>query len=143
MNLRQTRLITHDLPRLTRFYESVTGAAATPVTGTYVEFKHDACEGLAIADVAALRAYDGNIAEPAANIEALSGLRPSAPVLRSTILDFEVDDVDAEYDRLRGEVADWVQLPKTMPWGNRAMLFRDPDGNLINIFARVRQTEAA
>ena len=122
MNLKQTRLVTNDLPRLMRFYEGVTGAAATPVTGTYVEFRQAACDGLAIADVAALGAYDGeHIAEPANN--------------RSTILDFEVDDVDAEYDRLRGHVGDWVQPPKTMPWGNRAMLLRDPDGNLINIFS--------
>jgi hypothetical protein len=28
-----------------------------------------------------------------------------------------------------------------MPWGNRSLLFRDPEGNLINIFAPV--TEAA
>jgi predicted enzyme related to lactoylglutathione lyase len=129
MNLRQTRLITNDLPRLTRFYESVTGATAMPVTGTYVEFNHDACEGLAIADVTALLAYPDNIAEPAAN--------------RSTILDFQVEDVDAEYERLKGEVAEWVQLPKTMPWGNRAMLFRDPDGNLVNVFAPARATADA
>ena len=130
MNLKQTRLVTNDLQRLMRFYEGVTGAAATPVTGTYVEFRHAACDGLAIADIAALHAYDGeNIADAAKN--------------RSTILDFEVDDVDAEYDRLRGQVGDWVQLPKTMPWGNRAMLFRDPDGNLVNIFASIPQTADA
>jgi catechol 2,3-dioxygenase-like lactoylglutathione lyase family enzyme len=129
MNLKQTRLITNDLPRLTHFYESVTGAAATPVTGTYVEFRHALCDGLAIADVTALRAYGENIAEAARN--------------RSRILDFEVDDVDAEYDRLKAEVSDWVQQPKTMPWGNRAMLFRDPDGNLINIFATIHQTADA
>jgi hypothetical protein len=22
-----------------------------------------------------------------------------------------------------------------MPWGNRSLLFRDPDGNLVNFFA--------
>jgi hypothetical protein len=24
-----------------------------------------------------------------------------------------------------------------MPWGNRSLLFRDPDGNLVNLFAPV------
>jgi hypothetical protein len=24
-----------------------------------------------------------------------------------------------------------------MPWGNRALLFRDPDGNLVNLFTPV------
>ena len=28
-----------------------------------------------------------------------------------------------------------------MPWGNRALLFRDPDGNLVNLFTPA--TEAA
>jgi hypothetical protein len=31
-------------------------------------------------------------------------------------------------------VTDWLQQPKDMPWGNRSMLFRDPDGNPINLF---------
>jgi hypothetical protein len=25
-----------------------------------------------------------------------------------------------------------------MPWGNRSLLFRDPDGNLINFFTPVK-----
>jgi hypothetical protein len=37
---------------------------------------------------------------------------------------------------LEASVSDWVLTPTTMPWGNRAMLFRDPDGNLINFFCR-------
>jgi catechol 2,3-dioxygenase-like lactoylglutathione lyase family enzyme len=46
--------------------------------------------------------------------------------------EFEVDDVDAERLRLGTTVTDWVQEPTSQPWGNRSMLFRDPDGNLIN-----------
>jgi hypothetical protein len=30
-----------------------------------------------------------------------------------------------------------VQEPTTMPWGNRSILFRDPDGNLVNLFTPV------
>ncbi|NOU86214.1 VOC family protein, partial [Paenibacillus sp. LMG 31460] len=26
-----------------------------------------------------------------------------------------------------------------MPWGNRAVLFRDPDGNLVNLFTPVTE----
>ncbi|MFE4836295.1 VOC family protein, partial [Arthrobacter sp. NPDC056691] len=26
--------------------------------------------------------------------------------------------------------------PTTMPWGNTSTLFRDPDGNLVNLFSR-------
>ncbi|GMA26544.1 hypothetical protein GCM10025864_43030 [Luteimicrobium album] len=27
--------------------------------------------------------------------------------------------------------------PRDMPWGNRSLLLRDPDGNLVNLFAPV------
>lgn len=52
----------------------------------------------------------------------------------TAILEFEVDDVDAERARVDSFVTDWLQQPKDMPWGNRSMLFRDPDGNPINFF---------
>jgi len=44
----------------------------------------------------------------------------------SAIIEFLVDDVDAEYDRLTQFVADFVSEPTTMPWGNRSLLFRPP-----------------
>jgi uncharacterized glyoxalase superfamily protein PhnB len=53
-----------------------------------------------------------------------------------TILDFLVDDVDAEYERIKALGVEWVMPPTTQPWGNRSMIFRDPGGNLINVFAR-------
>jgi len=124
MNLKQTRLVTESVDRLTRFYEYVTGASATVLGSGYVEFQRSPCAGLAIADATTVRSYGAGVAEPAAN--------------RSTILDFEVDDVDAEYKRLKKHVSDWVQPPTQQPWGNRAMLFRDPDGNLVNMFATPR-----
>ncbi len=52
------------------------------------------------------------------------------------ILDFQVDDVDAEYERILALEVDWVMPPTTQPWGNRSMIFRDPEGNLINVFSR-------
>jgi uncharacterized glyoxalase superfamily protein PhnB len=58
---------------------------------------------------------------------------------RSVILDFEVEDVDRERARLRGIVSEFVLEPTTQPWGNRAMLFRDPDGNLISVFAQAKK----
>jgi catechol 2,3-dioxygenase-like lactoylglutathione lyase family enzyme len=30
-----------------------------------------------------------------------------------------------------------VLEPTDQPWGNRSMLFRDPDGNLVNFFAPI------
>jgi catechol 2,3-dioxygenase-like lactoylglutathione lyase family enzyme len=52
------------------------------------------------------------------------------------MLEFEVDDVDAEYARLSDFVKSFVKDLTTQTWGNRSFWFRDPDGNLINLFAR-------
>ena len=72
-------------------------------------------------ELASTRAYGEGVAESGAN--------------RSVILDFEVDNVDAEYERLQANVSDWVMAPKVMPWGARAIVFRDPDGNLVNMYS--------
>ncbi|WP_420811799.1 VOC family protein [Kutzneria albida] len=56
---------------------------------------------------------------------------------RSVILEFLVDDVDIVHQNLTGFVEDFVNEPTTMPWGNRSLLFRDPDGNLVNLFTPV------
>jgi len=52
----------------------------------------------------------------------------------TVIIEFLVDDVDSVHQNLAGFVEDVVTEPTTMPWGNRSLLFRDPDGNLVNFF---------
>jgi uncharacterized glyoxalase superfamily protein PhnB len=57
---------------------------------------------------------------------------------RSVIIEFLVEDVDGLYKNLERHVAeDFVNEPTTMPWGNRSLLLRDPDGNLVNFFTPV------
>jgi uncharacterized glyoxalase superfamily protein PhnB len=122
VNLKQSRLVTEDVQRLTRFYEHITGAKAEVLSSGYVEFQRSPCAGLAITAASTTRAYGDGVLAPSAN--------------RSLVLDFEVEDLDAHYARLKEIVSDWVFAPTTMPWGNHAMLFRDPDGNLINFFTQ-------
>ena len=55
----------------------------------------------------------------------------------TVIIEFLVDDVDGVHRNLAGFVEDFVNEPTTMPWGNRSLLFRDPDGNLVNFFTPV------
>ena len=52
------------------------------------------------------------------------------------ILDFMAGDADAEYPRIEALGVDWVLLPATQPWGSRSMIFKDPEGNLVNVFSR-------
>lgn len=125
MNFVSVRIITGDVNRLVRFYEQVTGAAVTMYTEDFGELK-TAAGTLAIAGVRTLQLFGGNIARPAEN--------------HSAILEFRVADVDAEYEKLAEVIGgSLVQKPATMPWGNRSLLFRDPDGNLVNFFTPVSE----
>jgi catechol 2,3-dioxygenase-like lactoylglutathione lyase family enzyme len=118
MKLTAARIVTRDVPALARFYQRMTGVA--PIgSDEYVEIRVTGAR-LAICSENAVRLFGGGAGASAAN--------------RSLILDFEVEDVDVERARLDGVVADWVLEPTTQPWGNRSTLFRDPDGNLVNLF---------
>ena len=55
------------------------------------------------------------------------------------ILEFRVADVDQEYGRLQTLVKTWVKPPATQPWGTRSIYFRDPDGEILSIFASLRR----
>ncbi|WP_327048919.1 VOC family protein [Microbispora sp. NBC_01189] len=55
----------------------------------------------------------------------------------TVIIEFLVDDVDGVHRNLAGFVAELVKEPTTMPWGNRSLLVRDPDGNLVDFFTPV------
>ncbi len=126
MRLVSIRIITADVKRLVAFYEMVTGVTAVWGNELFAEIP-TAVGVLAIGSDKTVALFGQGSAEPAAN--------------RTAIVEFIVDDVDAEYGRLREQISDVVTEPTTMPWGNRALLFRDPDGNLVNLFTPV--TDAA
>ncbi|NKB69751.1 MAG: hypothetical protein GKR89_21990 [Candidatus Latescibacteria bacterium] len=49
-------------------------------------------------------------------------------------VEFQVDDVDAEYTRLQALGVEIVKPPTTQTWGRRSLWFRDPDGNIVNFY---------
>jgi predicted enzyme related to lactoylglutathione lyase len=53
------------------------------------------------------------------------------------VLEFGVEDVDAETSRLLELGVPIVKPPTTQPWGIRSVWFSDPEGNLINFNAPV------
>ncbi|MCW8215815.1 MULTISPECIES: VOC family protein [Streptomyces] len=122
MDLVSIRIITSDVARLVAFYERATGVPATWATEDFAEL--DTGGGtLAIAGTRTVPLFAPGSARPADN--------------HSVIIEFLVDDVDRVYGNLTGFVSDFVNEPTTMPWGNRSLLFRDPDGNLVNFFTPV------
>lgn len=50
-----------------------------------------------------------------------------------TQLHFEVDDVDADYQRLRGEGLTFDAAPENKPWGWRVAALKDPAGHTIEL----------
>ena len=52
-------------------------------------------------------------------------------------IEFEVEDVDIEYLRINKLGIQILKQPTSYPWGSRAFWFRDPDGNIIDIFSRL------
>ena len=121
MDLASIRIITHDVDRLTRFYEAVTGITATRPAPVFAELRTTSGT-LAIASTATVAMLGNKAPQPASN--------------NSIIIEFLVTDVDAEFARLHDVLDDVTLRPTTMPWGNRSTLFHDPDGNLVNLFSR-------
>ncbi len=116
------RIITEDVARLAGFYEHVTGLPIRWSTPDFAELETPAGT-VAIGSTRTVGLYGAGSARAAAN--------------RTVILEFLVDDVDTEFDRIKPVVTEFVNEPTTMPWGNRSLLFRDPDGNLVNLFTPV------
>ena len=122
MDFVSIRVITDDVARLAGFYQKVTGVQATWYGEDFAELR-TAHATLAIGSTRTVPLFAPGAARPADN--------------RTVIIEFLVDDVDEAYQRMAGIVADFVNEPTTMPWGNRSLLFRDPDGNLVNFFTPV------
>ena len=122
MNLASIRLVTKDLDSLVAFYTMLTGAAAARLAPDFAEIRLEGAI-VAISTERAVQQFNVGAATAAAN--------------RSAILEFQVNDVDAVRTRLTDAPINYVMQPTDQPWGNRSMLLRDPDGNLINIFARI------
>ena len=113
MRLTHVCLVSPDVPRLRDFYRGLLRCEPLHEEPGYVEFA----------------------VGPATLALLVGSSRPAGN--RSAILEFEVDDVDREYERLLPLVSQWVEAPATQPWGNRSVQLRDPDGNLIDLYSRV------
>lgn len=124
MNFASVRVITNDVTRLIEFYEQVTGLEARWATDEFAEIITSGST-LAFASARTIELLGAGAAIPAQN--------------RTVILEFRVKDVDRECERIADVVGEFVLEPTTLPWGNRSMLFRDPDGNLINFYAPVTE----
>lgn len=121
MNLISIRIITNDVSKLMEFYEQITQLTGVRYTEDFAEIQTKNAT-LAIGSTRTLQLFGGaEVAMAAQN--------------QTAIIEFITDDVDRIYEEQSDFLTDFlVQKPTTMPWGNRSLLFRDPDGNLVNFF---------
>lgn len=115
MKFASTRLVAADIKTMVPFYEMVTGRAAEWLAPVFAE----------IVTAGATLAFN------AAETEPPGAGAPGAN--RTACLEFQVEDVDADYARLKDKVP-LAQEVMTMPWGNRRFMFRDPEGTLVSLY---------
>ena len=118
MKFASTRLIAADIKTMVAFYEKVTGLKADWLAPVFAEIVTPAGT-LAIGAVETVALWKEGSAEAGAN--------------RTAFIEFQVEDIDAEYARRKDEVA-LVHELKTMPWGNATFMFRDPEGTAVSLY---------
>ena len=114
-------IITQDVPGLRAFYQSVLEVAAEGDDA----FAWFSTPGADLSLFSTQR-----LEEMAPGLMADSGAG-------NCFLEFEVEDVDKDYERLKALNVQVVKPPTTQPWGVRSVWFRDTDGTLVNFYARV------
>jgi uncharacterized glyoxalase superfamily protein PhnB len=125
MTLASVRLIAADITAMVAFYELVTKQTAVWLAPVFAEIVTPGAT-LAIGSAATVAYWKEGSGEPRVN--------------RTAYLEFQVEDIDAEYARLKDDVP-LVHELKTMPWGNRTFQFRDPEGTAVSLY--MAATEAA
>lgn len=123
MKLASLRIITKDIKPLVKFYEKAIGITAQWYTEDFAELATNTIT-IAIGSTRTMKMFGSD-----------QLTETKGPT--STIIEFLVDDVDNEYEKIKTLTNHIIQEPTTMPWGNRSLLFCDPDGNLINFFTPV------
>jgi predicted enzyme related to lactoylglutathione lyase len=117
--------VTQNVPKLRTFYAALLGTAGVG-DDAYVEFAVPAGWTLALCEAGSIE-----FAAPGAHVTGTN---------RSVRIELEVDDADAEFERMAATAPEVVVPPTTWPWGTRAAWLRDPDGNLVSLYSRVEPT---
>lgn len=124
LKMTHVRLLVKDYAACFRFYRDVMGFEPTwgEEDGCYADFNAGTC---------ALALFSRDLMAAAAGA---ADLPMEVACQDRSMLTFEVDDVDATWQRLCDCGVEEVAAPTDRAeWGIRAAHFRDPDGNLLEI----------
>jgi catechol 2,3-dioxygenase-like lactoylglutathione lyase family enzyme len=115
------RIITTDVDRSVAFYRRLLGVEPERLAPVF----------------AAFRAPSGTLAVGHPSTVPVAGFAASHDGTLVEFLEESPAAVDAVHERMR-DSAEIAQVPTDMPWGNRSLLLRDPDGVLVNVYAPLR-----
>lgn len=118
MKFASVRIIAADIGSMVAFYERITGIKAQWLAPVFAEIVMPGAT-LAIGAAETVALWREGSAAPAAN--------------RSLVIELQVEDIEAEYARLKDSVV-LVHELKTMPWGNAMFQVRDPEGNAVSLY---------
>ena len=121
MRFVSARIITNDVDRSVAFYERLLGVPPERLAPVF----------------AAFRADSGTLAIGHPTTVPVEGFAAAHDGVIVEFLEASPAAVDAAHERVR-DVVTVVQVPTDMPWGNRSLLLRDPDGVLVNVYAPLR-----
>ncbi|GAA2752399.1 VOC family protein [Amnibacterium kyonggiense] len=121
MRFASARIITADVDRSVAFYERLLGLAPERPAPVFAVF----------------RAETGTLAIGHPSTVPVPGFAAAHDGALVEFLETSPAAVDAVHARLADGV-EVVQPPTDMPWGNRSLLLRDPDGVLVNVYAPLR-----
>jgi lactoylglutathione lyase len=113
-----------DLEKCVAFYRDAMGFTLKDRQDDFAYFVFDKKGGAGLGLVAV---------ESAAKMISQEHVRPKEDTIHRDYFAVFVDDVDKEYEELRGKGVHFVNPPTTHPWGQRIAYFEDPEGNLWEI----------
>ena len=116
MLLTEVCLITDDVLRLARFYQTILKTNADG-DAVHMAFATAGCRLAIYAKAAAIQDMKFDF--------------PHGAGCGQTTLMFRTEDVAEDYARLTALGVDFITAPTTYPWGATSFHFRDPDGNIV------------
>jgi len=117
---------TDDIKTMRDFYNKVLGFEIQNNLGSYVEFKNSGVR-FAICQRDVMYNFSGEYKKPK-NGQAFELAFPCS----------DPEDVDRSFLDLVSKGAEPIHAPADMPWKQRTALFADPDGNIHEIFAELK-----
>lgn len=121
MNLTYIILLCEDLPRMRTFYHQTLGFPIQRDWEGWIELR---AGSVLLTLRSRARSYDGP---------------PRAPDTAGVQLAFRVEpeEVDDWHNQLREKGVEILEPPRDQDYGHRTLFFRDPEGNILEIYADI------